>query len=1670
MRLFPSGLPRFLVPAPAARARVLLSACLLAPAAVRATPTAPTAVPGTVRTTVAAADSSHHAEVALARAVVLWRAGELRAAADALADVDVSATATWPGADRAAFLLAVLERRLGRPQALRERLVGAGDAGSSSAYRRWLAHLELWDAAGATRDAVDPDAGAGAGALPVEPVLAASLLLEAGRATEAAYLLERAKPEAALAAMHHHLLSLALQEAGRDPTPAWRRLADLGDTSGAAGKLVATARLQLARAASARGEDARGLLERVVADHRPETSGDDALREPVARAGVALALTALAGGDTLAARGRLDEALAAAPAGTTRRHALLERGALSSASGDQEAAARDYDAADSDWQHERGRLGRWLEAGQAAAVDSAWAAWTAQDDWGLELRPDAGVVAAALSALAEASLDLRGQPAADPARGLAAAARDGAAAAAGGAGGARGAPRDELALAHRPNAAEMDAWYRQRDALARAEAQRDESRWRADALRRELGHRLDFLDRGRQLTRAEVDSLARLGAWHDRLQPEVARALALLRRLHDDVLADVLARAAAMQVEARRNAIYAQAIAHFHVDGPGGRQRPEAVVMAAGELMAREDELAARLDEFAGSLAAGAPGLMQRSLVEAWEPRLRDADARVRDALARHGALASSLEVELAGLADRAQADPRPVAAGAELAAAAGRVAALADSLRALRLRVAAAVASRGLAAMAVEREGIDYHLADAAYWRAVGLATDPDTAERAGLVAPSREMAMARLDTFLHRYPHSAVRGEARFRLADLELFRARDAFEARLAGYLDGGATDAGATRALAPLFEGGVAAGLYESILREDPDFAHRDAVLFNLGMLKVDGGDPAGLELLAQLVREHPDAAGAQQAWLRLGDDRFEARDHAGCLAPYEQAASGSDASLAAIALYRLGWARFAIDDFEASAAAFARLLDLAAADVGDGDAAADASRGARASRLRGPASLREEAQDHLVQALLRAGGAEAFTRQVERAGARPWDERTLAAMATQAGRYSLDDDAIACDRLWLERYGDAAGALPAAERLAGSLERAGRAREAVTARLEQASRFLPGSAWRAAHDSVGTGGRADLFARRALEGAAVLEHREARAGSDTTAWTRALAHYESFLSHWPAVAESPRLAYQAGEAARELSDYPRALAHFEAAARSDTAAFAPDAAWQAVAVRDAWYRGTLGPGRAAGDDSLAAALLRAGDAFLARLPGDSRAAELAWRQGQVAYAHGWNLEAARRLLDFAADHEKDPHAPDAARLAGDALYREGDLVRAGSAYGRAGSLADLAGRSEMAAEMAALQPRCAYEHAAAVAAAGDVATAAPLYLDVATRWPDGEHASAALYQAGLGFAAAGRDTAAIAAWETIVAANARGALGRDAAVRIAETHEKAGRATAAAAAWVRLADLDPQGVDAPAALLRAVDLREAAGDTVGAESLRDVYLGRFPGDLATAFAVAGDRARRELSGALRDGQRVTSLAAPVASSPKGGRKAAPATAVRRYLDLAAAHPELGEPALLARIDYLCADEALRDYRALELTQPLPRSLEAKNRALEGVVARFSRCAERGDAELAHAAAHRIGEAIIHLGDALLASERPAELTGDDLAAYDEVLREQAWGFATRGEDAWRQLLRTADRSQGADPGGWLARTEHELWPRLARRYVHRPELEYPLAAAAAVPGQ
>lgn len=38
----------------------------------------------------------------------------------------------------------------------------------------------------------------------------------------------------------------------------------------------------------------------------------------------------------------------------------------------------------------------------------------------------------------------------------------------------------------------------------------------------------------------------------------------------------------------------------------------------------------------------------------------------------------------------------------------------------------------------------------------------------------------------------------------------------------------------------------------------------------------------------------------------------------------------------------------------------------------------------------------------------------------------------------------------------------------------------------------------------------------------------------------------------------------------------------------------------------------------------------------------------------------------------------------------------------------------------------------------------------------------------------------------------------------------------------------------------------------------------------------------------------------------------------------------------------------------------------------------------------------------------------------------------------------------------------------DPDNWVSITKTELWPRIARRFLHLPELDYPLVQAEAPP--
>jgi tetratricopeptide (TPR) repeat protein len=539
-----------------------------------------------------------------------------------------------------------------------------------------------------------------------------------------------------------------------------------------------------------------------------------------------------------------------------------------------------------------------------------------------------------------------------------------------------------------------------------------------------------------------------------------------------------------------------------------------------------------------------------------------------------------------------------------------------------------------------------------------------------------------------------------------------------------------------------------------------------------------------------------------------------------------------------------------------------------------------------------------------------------------------------------------------------------------------------------------------------------------------------------------------------------------LDLRAGEAALALDDYRDALAHDRAAAGSH----APDslvnrAMWQRAAALDAWYDASRAvphdtSATQLGDPGLARAVIAAADSLRERFPADTALASLVWRSGQLAWAHGWDDRAVDDLTRLATGWPADRRAPDAAGLAADARFRGGRYAEAAQAYERALAVARAARRDLLARRLEQAIPVSEFRAAEAAVALDSTRAAdyAPMFERIAGRWPNFTDAGLARYRAGLAWLRAGDVARGVADLDTLVHEDPHGPYSRDARLMIATTWEKAGDQDRAAAAYLAYADACPKEHDAGDALLKSSDLLEAGGHADRAEALRLDYIRRHPEDEAAAMEILEKSSRHELA-AVTATHPVSSL---LDRPPLKGRVTTPATShLADYLRRAGKHPDMASKSLIAEVRFRLAGESDSAARAVALRQPLTRSLTARQKLLDTTLVRYKRVIDTGSAEWAHAAAYRMGAALVAFGVALENSEPPADIHGDDLRAYRQVLRRKSAAFGERAEAVWTDLLRP---QTGPHDDPWTTEARTALWGRLGGRFTFHPETSYPLLPA------
>jgi hypothetical protein len=182
-----------------------------------------------------------------------------------------------------------------------------------------------------------------------------------------------------------------------------------------------------------------------------------------------------------------------------------------------------------------------------------------------------------------------------------------------------------------------------------------------------------------------------------------------------------------------------------------------------------------------------------------------------------------------------------------------------------------------------------------------------------------------------------------------------------------------------------------------------------------------------------------------------------------------------------------------------------------------------------------------------------------------------------------------------------------------------------------------------------------------------------------------------------------------------------------------------------------------------------------------------------------------------------------------------------------------------------------------------------------------------------------------------------------------------------------------------------------ATLQAADLFDKAGNTAKSRSMLESFVKHFPQPLNPAM-----EARNKLG-----------LIAAKAGDLSG----------RDYWlkEIVAADRSAGAArtdrsrALAAKATLTLAAPAREDFMRIKLVAPLKKSLAEKRKAMETALKAYTQAADYQVSEVTTAATFESAELYRQLGKDLMSSERPKNLSKDELEQYNVLLEEQAFPF-------------------------------------------------------------
>ena len=840
--------------------------------------------------------------------------------------------------------------------------------------------------------------------------------------------------------------------------------------------------------------------------------------------------------------------------------------------------------------------------------------------------------------------------------------------------------------------------------------------------------------------------------------------------------------------------------------------------------------------------------------------------------------------------------------------------------------------------------------------------------------------------------------------------------------------------------PVLDRNKSIAVYERLLALYPDRPENDAALYQLARAHWEAGRTAeAVARLTQLRTRHPRSAYAGEAAFRLGEHAVATHDFLQAVELFQTAQSGSDPALAESAGYQLGWAYLNLQEYRRAADAFVAILDASAPRAG-------AAPGRSPAVALGPEpafSLAKFSEPEavfvteVINALLLSfdylGGPGEMRAYFNASGRRVFEQTLYRTMGTLYQAQDRTADAVAAYETFLAIAPNHPDAPAFQSVVVDAYTKAKWQAALIAARERLVDRYEPGGAWaRATTDAARRAARP--LVKEALYQLALYDHAQAQTAKRPDAYEKAVARDDRFLSSFSDNVEAARIAWLRAEALFDLGrydesaeGYSRTAYDYPLHAQSREAGYAAVVASERVVPPD----GPVSP-------QAAENLFTRVERFATAFPDDQRHADLLMKAAETAARAGLAdraYDAAQRLVTASPASRWTAQAK---RLIGQALYDRGQYHDAEQAFRQA--LAAASG--PQADALKALAASSLYQDAAARRTTGDRASATRLYVKVADEFPATPLAPAALLEAA------------------------------DAAL-------ESGDGPGAKRLWTRLVGDYPTSGQAPPALRRLATAAAREGDPAGAIEWYEALSARSDGpardDIAWTIAQLAEDARMWPRVERALGALAGRADLPPGRSIEAGFRAARAVArqgraadarqraeavLDRYRTWRATR---GADAELAPADLLAADARLEladrraaAYTAIRLVTPVEHTLADKRAALTLALDAYAEAAQLKVAGVTTAATHKIGALFDDFLQAVLDSERPGELTAEQLEQYNILLEEQAAPFEERAVTAYETNVRRTQELGVYDP--WVEKSFERLAVLRPARYRRQERTE------------